>query len=495
MTSTRLRYLGFWSLAVFGFWACTPDLDALVAGNSAGSAGSTSGSNSGGNGGTVEPSGGTTGDPGGEGGTTSAGKGGSSTAGSSSSGSSGEGGAPPEPAACDNQDRDSNESDVDCGGTSDCDRCENNLRCSRDEDCASSFCKGTRCAEPTCGDGYKNQDETARDCGGSCAPELACDDGQACLVHEDCSSEFCKDEVCTDHCTSGRVEADETDEDCGGADCGPCGDNKDCSIAADCISKVCFNNECQPPTCDDNVLNQDESDRDCGGVCAAESPCEIDEICNTGADCESWVCTAGRCAPDIEVLDEDVIDSLEDGNFVIEAIGGRGGNWYPYGDGTGAASIDVSLIPGGRGESALGMHTAGSGFMTWGSGIGLDLNNMGGGQGDKVPYDATAYTGVTFWARAAADITLTVVMPDKDTDAAGGICNQPEGVCDHHYLKAVQVDTEWRRYTVLFTELTLESGGAPIPTAFAPDGIVSVQFRFNTGMVYDLWVDDVAFVR
>jgi hypothetical protein len=48
---------------------------------------------------------------------------------------------------------------------------------------------------------------------------------------------------------------------------------------------------------------------------------------------------------------------------------------------------------------------------------------------------------------------------------------------------------------VLFSQLTLEPGTVPAPTAFAPDGIVSVQFRFNPGTTYDLMVDDVAFVR
>ena len=150
----------------------------------------------------------------------------------------------------------------------------------------------------------------------------------------------------------------------------------------------------------------------------------------------------------------------------------------------------------GAGAGVTGAATVVSATTATGSGVGADLNNAGTGQADKFPYDASAYTGVTFWARAEASTNVTVVLPDKDTDAAGGICNTTvDGVCDHHYLKAFLIDDVWRRYTVLFSELVLESGGFPVPTAFAPDGIVAIQFRFNTNTVYDIWVDDVAFVR
>jgi hypothetical protein len=125
----------------------------------------------------------------------------------------------------------------------------------------------------------------------------------------------------------------------------------------------------------------------------------------------------------------------------------------------------------------------------------VDLNNTGGSQSTKTVYDASAYTGITFWARAEATLMVSVVFPDGDTDAAGKLCTASGGVCDHHWFKPVQVDTEWKRYTVTFESLALEPGTVPEPTAFAADRLVALQFRLASGQDYSLWIDDVAFVK
>jgi hypothetical protein len=490
-------------------WACEPDLDSLEARYQGGASGSsvtgTGGSSNAGMGGDMVETGGSaavggdgTGGTGGTGGINGTGGTGNAEGGMAGEGMAGTGdaGAPPGPVACDNLERDVNESDVDCGGTSTCPRCDTNLRCGANLDCLSGFCKATRCAEPTCGDGYKNQDETATDCGGSCAPALGCDLDEACEVNEDCASEFCKDEVCVDHCGSGKREADETDLDCGGVDCGPCGDERNCEKAADCVSKICFNNECQPATCSDNVQNQDESDKDCGGVCIPDKPCDISDSCNGPTDCDSYVCTEDACAPDLDIDADDFIDDFEDGNFLVDA-GDLVGNWYPYGDGTGTVTADIGAPARGI-HSDYGLHTTGTGFTYWGSGIGVDLNNSGGQQSTKRAYDASAYTGVTFWAHASSTLSVTVVFPNGDTDAAGGtgVCDtDPDGICDHHWFSSISVGTTWKRFTVPFASLSLEAGGYPVPTAFDPGTLVSVQFRMQSGLTYELWIDDVAFVR
>jgi hypothetical protein len=480
-------------------WACAPDLDALTAEYTSGTggAGGTGGSGTGGtsgNGGTDTTTGGTggTGELGGGAGMAEGGAG-------NEPGSGGSSGAAPDVPQCENLTRDPNESDVDCGGTSMCPRCEAKNQCTRNSDCASGFCKGTRCAEPTCGDGFKNQDETGVDCGGGCAPALGCDDGVDCRENQDCTSEYCNDGQCTDHCTSGKKEADETDKDCGGEDCGPCADTKHCADGSDCQSKICSNTVCQVPTCSDSTLNQDESDTDCGGVCSTlDKPCPNEAHCNGPADCASYVCsTKNKCQADIVIDPNDVIDDFEDGDLFLSSLGGRVGGWYQYGDGTGSQSYEVTTIAGKRGMSSLrGLHFTGQNFSNWGSGVGADLSNSGGGQSTKVPYDASATTGVTFWARAATNASITVVFPDSDTDAAGGICNTATGgVCDHHYLKALQISAVWTRYVVHYADLTLEPGTVPEPTAFKPGGLVSLQFRLLPGDTYDIWVDDVAFVK
>jgi hypothetical protein len=435
-------------LALLFSWACAPDLDSLVAGNSGGS---------------------------------------------SSAGGDGAGAGPPAgPGSCENEVRNADETDVDCGGSSDCKRCAANLKCNTNNDCASEFCKAGKCAEPTCADGYKNQDETATDCGGSCAPGAACDDGVACEVAEDCKSEVCKEQICVGHCSSGKRESDETSVDCGGSECDACGEGERCEEASDCQSLVCNNNECQAASCTDRIQNQDESDKDCGGACSDEDKaCPNAAKCNHGADCDSYVCTKGKCAEDLTIPAADMIDDFEDGDLLLRPLGGRVGNWYAYGDGSGIATEEIASIK--RAASLSALHATGMDFTSWGSGVGVDLNNMGSGQVDKETYDASEYSGVTFWARAQDPVMVTLVLPDGDTDAAGKICT----TCDHHYFKSFQFTTEWQRYTVSFADdfPEPEPGGVPKPGPLDPSRLVSVQFRVGAGATYQFYIDDLAFVR
>jgi|GEM_PF-910329 len=475
--SSGIKLLGFCAATLYLAVACQPDFDALSKDYVPNSAGSGDGSSAGsGNG-------------------SSAGSGNGSSAGSGNN--NGSAGGAPVPAACENKLKDANESDVDCGGSSKCPRCASGQRCSSSKDCETEVCTGGFCAEPSCSDKILNQDESAVDCGGACSPGKACEDGLACNENGDCQSEFCKDSVCVSHCESGKREADETDKDCGGS-CDPCADKLRCSEGADCQGKLCFNNQCQPATCDDKVLNQDESSTDCGGVCAPAKACPLTARCNTGADCDSYVCSKDKCAADITVLPADVIDSFEDGDLDSSTptkLDGRVGMWYVFGDAAGIGTVGSALMTRGSASQRV-LHNAGSGYLTWGSGVGLDLNNSSGMQAGKLPYDASEYTAVTFWARAGKATTVTFVLPDSNTDAAGGKCNVSPSTCDHHWNKALQVTTAWQRFTVPFASLVLEGGNkSPEPTAVDAAGLVGVQFRVQAGMSYDLWIDDVAFVK
>ena len=433
--------------------ACVPDLDSLSAEYSA-----TSGGNGGS--GSVSP------------------QGGSNTANAGRTNTGGSGVVD----TCTNGDKDAKESDVDCGGTSKCDRCIKGHKCTMNSDCVSAYCKSGNCTDPTCTDKVQNQDETGIDCGGPCLP---CELDEACKVKEDCESQFCQDLVCTDHCLSPTKEADETDKNCGGETCGPCDDTKNCSEARDCKSLICTNGKCIAATCNDGVKNQGESEIDCGAPCAPAKACGLGVHCDSEADCASWVCSsAGKCIADnVVVAAPDVIDDFEDGDFNVAPLGGRAGNWYVYGDGTGTLGMDVLTI--NRGTSLKGIHTKGSGFTNWGSGMGVDM------QSAKAPYNAGAYSGVTFWARTAVAQPVLIVFPDIDTDPGGKLCT----TCDHHYNKTVQVSTGWQRFVVNFSDLVLENGTKPEPTMFKPDGLISVQFRFAPNQAYELFVDDLAFVK
>src|SRR5690606_33462401 len=84
-----------------------------------------------------------------------------------------------------------------------------------------------------------------------------------------------------------------TDVDCG-ATCGPCADGLGCSSGSDCQSKVCTDGKCMEPTCGDAVVSANEADIDCGGPlcdgCGNGLTCRQDKDCKTGLICPNGVC-------------------------------------------------------------------------------------------------------------------------------------------------------------------------------------------------------------
>ncbi|MCA9693344.1 MAG: hypothetical protein KC636_27360 [Myxococcales bacterium] len=151
----------------------------------------------------------------------------------------------------------------------------------------------------TCNNGVKDGDETDVDCGGSCGN--TCEVGQACLIHGDCATNSCDPDegVCTPNptCENGVQDDDETDIDCGGACGANCDIDDGCFADTDCASGFCDpdDNTCQPPSCDDGVMNGDETDVDCGGACGAT--CLVGEVCVIDDDCVTMLCEGGTCAP------------------------------------------------------------------------------------------------------------------------------------------------------------------------------------------------------
>ena len=65
--------------------------------------------------------------------------------------------------------------------------------------------------------------------------------------------------------------------DCGGTDCKKCTLNQICRTGADCDTGVCTSGRCAAATCTDGVRNQGESDVDCGGVTC--TPCSSGQAC------------------------------------------------------------------------------------------------------------------------------------------------------------------------------------------------------------------------
>ncbi|MBD3163793.1 hypothetical protein GF323_01210 [Candidatus Woesearchaeota archaeon] len=137
------------------------------------------------------------------------------------------------------------QADLSCGEDGSCRIGES---CSKNSNCLSGYCNEDGvCDYASCDDDVKNGNETDVDCGGGeCDP---CPDiGDSCGDDSDCASGACRNGICADRdaCFNGRADLDtETDVDCGGIceeKCGPglhCDSDWDCESGLSCIGSIC----------------------------------------------------------------------------------------------------------------------------------------------------------------------------------------------------------------------------------------------------------------
>ncbi|MBR4984542.1 MAG: lamin tail domain-containing protein [Proteobacteria bacterium] len=118
---------------------------------------------------------------------------------------------------CANGQKDSGETDTDCGGAI-CDACIAGKACLTDTDCVTKKCTGGICEKISCAVM-------------GCALGSMCDETSG-----DCHA-----------CNDGIANGDETDIDCGGAVCAPCAAGGSCRFNDDCASYNCANGTCTGP--------------------------------------------------------------------------------------------------------------------------------------------------------------------------------------------------------------------------------------------------------
>lgn len=95
-------------------------------------------------------------------------------------------------------------------------------------------------------------------------------------------------------CTDMKRNGSESDVDCGGAVCPKCKADKGCSFGSDCETGLCTIGKCAAPSCTDALKNGTETDIDCGGMSCPK--CGDTRTCAAPTDCASGICTSTKCA-------------------------------------------------------------------------------------------------------------------------------------------------------------------------------------------------------
>jgi hypothetical protein len=235
----------------------------------------------------------------------------------------------------------------------------------------------------------------------------------------------------------------------------------------------------------------------------SSSPGSTSTTTNTGpGDTNGGVDTGGVDTP--SPANTEMIDDMEANTGSILTAHGRVGAWYIYNDATsgavehpaGTPFADTLLNPP-RGTSLYAARMDGSGFTTWGAGMGFNFHDPGDGDGgsSKTTYDASGYTGVTFWAKAGATSTgaLRVNISTKDTDPAGGVC-APADKCNDHFGASLSITADWSQQTIMFSDLAQLGWGQSVPK-FDPTQVYAMQFQVGKGTTFDITIDDVAFIK
>jgi hypothetical protein len=174
--------------------------------------------------------------------------------------------------------------------------------------------------------------------------------------------------------------------------------------------------------------------------------------------------------------------------------GGRVGTWYTYNDGSAtgtqtpamSTACDPVVIAGGYCGFTRAQNTFGSGFTTWGAGIGFDLDNTG--VGSRKPYNASAFTGIAFLAHGSNQVRFNVTESATIPTAQGGTCTTN---CSDAHGTEISLTAAWVQYVVPFS--TLAQVGWGTKAAFDPATILSVQFQVVQNTSFDFYIGDIGF--
>jgi hypothetical protein len=207
--------------------------------------------------------------------------------------------------------------------------------------------------------------------------------------------------------------------------------------------------------------------------------------------------TPDAAPPTSDILPENMIDDLDDGDSVLLPSGGRAGAWYTYNDMTVTGQQSPAMgspfmpSPGGANGSAYAATTSGSGFTVWGAGMGFDLNVQ---MSVKHTYDASAFHGVELTARGSGPVRAAIMIQGVISSDVGGSCapsTAPGEKCDDGHGSVLFLTDTWTVYKLPFDEIRQAGWGKPV--VFDATTIMSIQFNVDKNLTFDFAIDNIGF--
>jgi hypothetical protein len=199
-----------------------------------------------------------------------------------------------------------------------------------------------------------------------------------------------------------------------------------------------------------------------------------------------------------------LIDNLTDSSDAILTNDGRLGYWFTYNDGTGAQTPVPYVVSQQPFTATNGQAcTSGSGFKTWGAGMGLSFNTSVDGQ-TLCTYDASRFQGVTFTLSGqvtSGQLRLIVKMAATTPPQYGGTCVPPAGTsvssyCDSQYNIKLAPTATPQFVQVKFSQLAQDSWG--LRATWDPTTLIGLNWEVSLASSTDatfsnVCVDDVSF--
>jgi hypothetical protein len=408
-------------------------------------------------------------------------------------------------------------------------------------------------------------------CNGMCTDTMT--DGANCgACGNDCAAQgmFCSGGQCSAQCPAGTTPCDAScvDTNTSLQHCGMC--NNACAPGEACSAGSCGCAGATEQSCNGtcvDVMTHALNCGACGNACGAGETCESGTCsmvmtpaagCAAGQEMCNGVCvTAGTCtsggggagpvggggagpvgsggAPPVDAngcaIDPGMITSFESQTYDLLEQEGRAGLVDTFNDGTGTQTTTIEM-DGTDPCNQYVLHTQGSGFSSWGAGVGSVFTGTwdaaaNDGEGEYAPpaagYDASKYTAISFRAKAGGNqknpVRFNISIPATEGDPYGnGTCTDSSDVdnpCWNHLGQFLQDDealtTQWQTFTFCFdrdlypmflpSHVTLDERNS------VAKQLLKFQFQFNQSFdpstaeqvsltdSFDFYLDDIKFTN